>query len=131
MSTIWVNASGTIPIWRTMDVLRHLFYHDLDPRIYQWLALIETKQMLETVRNTVLVRDSVTGAIQPTNNINFLLKLREEVRRLYKDMPETMNFYLPAAKIDLNKANKRAAGVIVKNGPRHYAHASVHEQAID
>lgn len=131
MNTIWVNGGGNVPLWRTKHVLEHILYHDNDPRIYQWLALNSTKRLMEIVEDTVLARDPVSGAVMPTNNMGWLLKLREEARKLYKEPPETMNFYLPAAKIDINKANKRVEGVVWRRGPRHYAHREAAEQAIE
>jgi len=131
MRTIWTESrlggNKGVPIWHTIDVLDHLLNHDQDPRIWIWLAIVDTKRAIECCSQQAFMRDPASGLIVPNLRASETrMKLEAHLIKLYSLDSEHMNFFQPSAQIDLGRANRRVEGVTLQKKRKHYAHRDEH-----
>lgn len=115
MSTIYASAQARgeqLPVWRTHQVLEHICSHEMDPRVFLYLSIVDFRTILEELKNRLFVRDAATGAL--VMHAKHYRDYRDTVKiicAMYKLRPEQMNFYTEGSAVNLAAANKRKEAV--------------------
>ena len=117
MRTIYSPAQvrgEQLPVWRTRQILEHIYSHDRDPRLFLYLTLENLSVVEGELRNMIFMRDENGKNAMHEKHYKDWQNTLKMMCLLYKADPSSMNFFNESAQIDLAAANKRMEGLRLK-----------------